>query len=150
MYEQEWNGFTVSDARDRLDMDVIHGFLKTAYWSVGVPRETVERAIANSHPFGLYAGPAAEHGPQIGFARVVTDYTSFGWLCDVFVLEEWRGRGLATFLNRCVLEHPELQGFRRWLLATRDAHALYRGVGYEAPTEPGRFMTIHNPDIYRR
>lgn len=150
MYEREWNGFTVSDARDRLDMDVIHGFLKTAYWSVGVPRETAARAIANSHPFGLYAGPAAERGPQIGFARVVTDHASFAWLCDVFVLEDWRGRGLATFLNRCVLEHPDLQGLRRWLLATKDAHAVYRRVGYEAPAEPSRFMTIHNPDIYRR
>ena len=149
-YIREWNGFTVSDARARLDLDAIHDFLKTAYWSVGVPRAVMERAIGNSHPFGLYEGGRDAGGPQVGFARMITDHASFAWLCDVYVLEAYRGRGLATFLNRCILEHPDLQGLRRWLLATKDAHAVYRRVGYETPAEPSRFMTIHDPDIYRR
>ncbi|MFN8586826.1 MAG: GNAT family N-acetyltransferase [Candidatus Eisenbacteria bacterium] len=133
----EWtrDGFTVSDDPARLQLDVIHGFLTTAYWSEGVARETVERAIAHSLPFGLYAGAT-----QIGFARAVTDRATYAYMADVFVLPEWRGRGLSKFLVECMLAHPELQGLRRWVLRTRDAHGLYAQFGFGPIQQTERWM----------
>jgi GNAT superfamily N-acetyltransferase len=121
------NGYEISTDRDRLDVDYIHAFLTTSYWSPGVSREIVERAIAGSMCFGLYA----PDGAQAGFARVVTDHATFAYLADVFVGEEHRGRGLGVWLVRTVLEHPDLQGLRRWMLATADAHDLYSRFGFE-------------------
>jgi GNAT superfamily N-acetyltransferase len=130
--------YTVSSDRERLDLDVVHGYLSTeAYWSPGVHRDVVERAIANSMPFGVYLGEE-----QVGFARVVTDRATFAWLADVFVLEAHRGRGLSKRLMAAILAHPELQGLRRWLLATADAHGLYRQFGFADLHSPGRFMAI--------
>ena len=129
------HGYEISTDRDRLDLDVIHGFLRTAYWSPGVSREVVERAIANSLPFGLYA----PDGAQAGFARVVSDLATFGYLADVFILPEHRGRGLGLWLVGTVLAHPDLQGLRRFHLATGDAHALYERFGFR-PSDPGRMM----------
>jgi GNAT superfamily N-acetyltransferase len=128
-----------------LDLDVIHGFLTRSYWSPGIPRETVERALQHSLPFGLYLGAA-----QVGFARVITDFTSFGYLADVFILEEHRGQGLSKWMMEVLFSHPELQGFRRWMLATRDAHGLYQKVGFTPLAAPERFMEKWVPDIYRR
>jgi GNAT superfamily N-acetyltransferase len=128
-----------------LDLDVIHGFLTRSYWSPGIPRETVERAIQHSLPFGLYLGAA-----QVGFARVITDFATFGYLADVFILEEHRGKGLSKWMMEILFSHPELQGFRRWMLATRDAHGLYRQVGFNSLAAPERFMEKWDPDIYRR
>ena len=128
-------GFTISTDPAKLDLAVIHGFLTTSYWSPGIARERVERAIRHSLPFGVYEGER-----QVGFARVITDYTSFAYLADVFVLDAYRGRGLALWLMETILAHPELQDLRRWLLATRDAHALYRKVGFDALPTPERFM----------
>lgn len=125
---QEWTRgeYTVSDDRARLDFEVIHEFLsRESYWARGRSRERVERSLANSLPFGLY-----RDGRQVGFARVVTDYTTFAWLADVFVLDAERGRDLGVWLVECVLAHPELQEVRRWLLATRDAEELYRRFGF--------------------
>jgi GNAT superfamily N-acetyltransferase len=131
------DGYTISTERDRLDLDVVHRFLSTeAYWSPGVARDVVERSIAASMPFGVYHG-----AEQVGFARVVTDRATFAWLADVFVLPGHRGRGLGKRLVAEILGHPELQGLRRWLLGTADAHELYRRFGFqEVDNSSGRFM----------
>lgn len=134
----------ISTARERLDLDVIHGFLATSYWAAGVPRATMECALAASLNFGLY-----RDGAQIGFARFVTDGATFAYLADVFVLPNHRGQGLATWLVGTALKHPALIGLRRVLLATRDAHALYAKFGFEPLARPERFMEMHRPDVYR-
>ena len=131
------DGYTLSDAPGRLDLNLIHGFLSTAYWSEGIARETVARAIRHSMPFGLYHDATDS---QIGFARIISDRASFAYLADVFVLEGHRGRGLARWLVAGILAHPDLQGLRRFLLATRDAHAIYAAVGFTPLASPERFM----------
>ena len=138
-------GIVVDDDPARLDMDVIHGFLAGSYWAQGIPREVVERAVRGSLCFGLYDGER-----QVGFARVVTDRATFAYLADVFVLEAYRGRGLSKLLVAEVLGHPSLQGLRRWMLATRDAHSLYAQYGFKPLSAPERFMEMHDPDVYRR
>jgi GNAT superfamily N-acetyltransferase len=135
----------VSTDPAEIQLDVVHGFLATSYWAEGVPRETVARSIAGSLPFGLYRG-----ANQVGFARVVTDRATFAWVCDVFVLEEERGRGLARWMLECARATPELQGLRRWLLATRDAHALYASLGFVPLAAPERWMEIATPGAHRR
>jgi GNAT superfamily N-acetyltransferase len=141
MHRTRDDGYEVSDDPARLDLDVIHGFLRTAYWSVGVPREVVERSVEHSIPFGLYDAA----GAQAGFARVVSDRAVFAYLGDVFVLPEHRGRGLGVWLVGCVLEHPELQGLRRWHLATADAHDLYRRFGFAESATPERHLHLERP-----
>jgi GNAT superfamily N-acetyltransferase len=129
----------------RLDLAVVHGFLAASYWARGIPLAVVERAIRHSLCFGLYEGPA-----QIGFARVITDRATFAYLADVFVLDSHRGRGLSKRLMDAVVAHPELQGLRRWMLATRDAHGLYAQYGFTAIAAPEPFMQRHDPDVYAR
>jgi GNAT superfamily N-acetyltransferase len=133
----EWkrDSLTVSTDRARLDRDAIHEFLRGSYWARGIPRALVDRAIDNSLCFGLYDG-----GRLVGFARVITDSATFAYLSDVFVLESHRGRGLATWFMETVLSHPDLQNLRRWMLATADAHGLYRKVGFTALSKPERLM----------
>ncbi|NIA67755.1 GNAT family N-acetyltransferase [Pelagibius litoralis] len=138
------DGYEVSTDPDRLSLPVVHGFLRTAYWSQEIPRDTLERAVAGSLNFGLY-----RREEQIGYARVVTDKATFAWLCDVFVLEPSRGQGLGRWLVACVLAHPALQGLRRWMLATADAHSLYRDFGFEVPEDPGFLMARRVKDIYK-
>jgi GNAT superfamily N-acetyltransferase len=124
----EWTKgeYVISDDRARLDLDTIHEFLsRESYWAKGRSRESIVRSIENSLPFGLY-----KHGRQVGFARVVTDYATFAWLADVFVLDSERGEGLGVWLVETVMSHTELRGVRRWLLATRDAQELYRRFGF--------------------
>lgn len=140
------DGYFVSDDRARLDVRAIHAFLTRSYWSPGIPLEIVERGIANSLCFGLYAADAA----QAGFARVITDRATFAYLCDVYVLEEHRGRGLSKFLMRCVHEHPDLQNLRRFMLATADAHGLYSQFGFVTPSRPERLMERLDPEVYAR
>lgn len=142
----EWRRdlYTVSTDPARLQLDVIHGFLVGSYWAAGIPRETVERSLRHSLCYGVYQGDE-----QVGFGRLVTDFAVFAYVADVFVLDAHRSRGLARWMTRCMLETPELQGLRRWLLATRDAHEVYRSVGFETVTEPTRFMQILNRDVYR-
>lgn len=135
----------ISSDRSRVDLDLVHGWLTQSYWSPGIPRSTLARAIEHSICFGAYEG-----GRQVGFARVITDRATFGYLADVFVLEPWRGRGLSRRLVEAVKAHPELQGLRRFMLATRDAHGLYRKFGFGAPASPGSLMEILDPDVYRR
>ncbi len=128
--------YTVSDDPARLDVDLIHLFLaEESYWAEGRPRGVVERSLANSINLGLYEGDR-----QLGFARIITDRATFAWVCDVFVLREGRGRGLGTWLMECVVQHPELKSLRRILLATRDAHDIYRRVGFGELPNPSRFM----------
>lgn len=127
MSEWKRDEYTISCEHARLDMGAIHEFLsRESYWARGRSRERIELAIKNSLPFGLYKGER-----QVGFARVVTDYATFAWLADVFVLDVERGRGLGVWLVETALAHPDLRGLRRWILATRDAHELYRRFGFD-------------------
>lgn len=143
----EWRRgeYVVSTDPERLDLDLIHGFLTASYWAHGIPPEVVRRSIAGALPFGLYHGER-----QVGFARAVTDGATFAYVADVFVLEEERGHGLATWLMECMVAHPDLQGLRRWMLATRDAAGLYRKVGFVPLGSPERWMERHFADVYGR
>jgi GNAT superfamily N-acetyltransferase len=134
--EVQRNGYVISTDPARLDLDVIHGELNRSYWAAGRPREVVARSLQHSLCFGLYHREA-----QVGLARVVTDYATFAWLCDVFIQEAHRGRGLGVWLIETVVAHPSLQGLRRFLLATRDAHGLYRKHGFTTLSAPERWMT---------
>lgn len=129
--------YSVSDRSEDMDIAMIHGFLTTSYWAKGIDKATVERSIANSLCLGLF-----HRDKQIGFGRAITDRATFAYLADVFVLEEYRGRWLGKWLVDCFLEHHDLQGLRRWLLITLDAHALYTQKGFGPLQEPGRFMEI--------
>jgi len=133
--------FEVSTDPARLDVDLIHGFLQTSYWAKGRRRSVVERSISNSLCFGVYMA-----GRQVAFARVVSDRAVFAYLMDVFVLPEFRGRGISKALMRSVLAHPELQNLRVFLLATRDAHGLYAQFGFRSLAHPDRWMAIQDPD----
>jgi len=136
--------FTISTDRARLERARIHEFLSTSYWAPGIPREVVDRSIEGSLCFGVYDGEA-----QVGFARVITDGATFAYVADVFVLESHRGQGLGVWLMETIRAHPDLQGLRRWSLVTRDAHALYRRVGFADVSNPGRWMEIVDRDVYR-
>jgi len=143
----EWTrgDIAISTDASRLDLPAIHAFLRGSYWAAEVPYEVVERAVAGSMPFGVYDGSR-----QVGFARVITDRATFAYIADVFIDEAYRGQGLATWLIGTILEHPELQGLRRWMLVTRDAHGLYRKFGFEETRQPGNVMERRDPDVYRR
>lgn len=131
------DGYEADDNAERVDLDVVHEFLGTSYWAAGIPREVVERSIAGSLNLGVYAAD----GAMVAFARMVTDRATFAWLADVFVLESHRGHGLGKFVVSTLLEHPDLKGIRRFMLATADAHGLYRSYGF-TEEEPGVLMTI--------
>jgi GNAT superfamily N-acetyltransferase len=137
------DGFTISTEKEKLDRGVIHEFLRNSYWAKGIPRELVDRSIENSLCFGLYEGDRL-----VGFARVISDNATFAYLSDVFVLESHRGRGLATWFMETVMAHPDLQGIRRWMLATADAHGLYRRVGFTPLSRPERIMEKLLTDAY--
>jgi GNAT superfamily N-acetyltransferase len=136
--------FSISTDRSRLDLNVIHNFLTNCYWAKGIPREVVARSVEHSLCFGVYDGS----GSQVGFARVVSDFATVAYLGDVFVLESHRGRGLSKWLMECVMQHAQLQGLRRWILLTRDAHGLYEKSGFAPLQAPERYMELHNPNVY--
>jgi GNAT superfamily N-acetyltransferase len=138
------NGLLVSTDRERLNLDVIHGFLTNCYWAKGIPRETVERSIKHALCFGVYDGK----GAQVGFARVISDFTTIAYVGDVFVLEAHRGRGAGKALMECIMQHPALQNLRRWILTTRDAHGLYERFGFHPVKSPERYMELHNGNVY--
>ena len=142
---QEWQrgAYLISTDKSRLDLQKIHDFLANSYWSEGIPIETVRRAIEHSLTFGIYYDAR-----QVGFARVVTDSATFAYLADVFILAPFRGQGLGVWLMEVVMAHPDVQGLRRWLLATKDAHSLYQKVGFTTLHAPDRFMEKLVPDIY--
>ena len=126
-------------------MPLLHDFLANrSYWATGRPLEVARRSLENSLCFGLH-----EQGRQVGFARVVTDRATFAWLCDVFVLEAYRGQGLSKWLLECVMNYPALQGLRRVLLGTRDAHSLYERYGFTPLADPTRFLEVFHQDVYR-
>jgi GNAT superfamily N-acetyltransferase len=131
------DGFEADDDLERVDVDVVQGFLSTSYWAEGIPHEVVRRAIAGSLNLGVYDAD----GAMVAYARMVTDRATFAWLADVFVLESHRGHGLGRFVVSTLLEHPDLKGLRQILLATADAHELYRSYGF-SETPPGRMMAI--------
>ena len=139
------DGYTISNDPARLDVDAIHAYLTTSYWAKGIPRATVARSLQHSMGYGLYA----PDGAQVGFTRVISDWTTYAYLCDVYVLDAHRGSGLGVWLVETVLAHPELQGIRRLSLTTRDAHGLYEKFGFTR-TEFGRFMDKTIPDVYQR
>jgi GNAT superfamily N-acetyltransferase len=140
IFEVRKDNFTISTDPARLDMDAVCDFLTRAYWAKGRPRERTERAFANSLVFGIYDG-----NKQIGMARVISDYTIVAYLCDVFIHEDYRGHGLGKWLLESILDHPDLRGMRRWLLATSDAHGLYRQFGWESLHEPETWMERFRP-----
>jgi GNAT superfamily N-acetyltransferase len=139
-------GYAISTDQRYLDIPLTHRFLsERSYWADGVPLDVVRRSLAGSIAFGLYQGdPLVGTAKQVGFTRVVTDRATFAWVCDVFVLQEHRGKGLGKWLMESVLAHPDLQGLRQIVLATKDAHGLYSRFGFE-PTPDGRFMSIRRP-----
>jgi len=137
--------FVISTGRDRLDLDVIHGFLTESYWAKGIPRDVVARSIENSLCFGIYS-----EGKQVGFARVISDYATYAYIGDVFVLETHRGHGLGKWLMECVMQHPRLQGLRRWSLLTDDAHGLYAQFGFTPLKLPGKYMELCDAAVYKR
>ncbi len=141
----EWRRgeYLISTDKSRLDLTLIHNFLTTSYWAAGIPLEVVRRSIEHSLSFGLY-----KEDQQIGYARVITDYATFAYLGDVFILEPFRGQGLSKWLMEVVVTHPDLQGFRRWILLTKDAHGLYKKVGFTGVATPERYMERFFPDVY--
>ena len=143
--EASRGGFTISTDRSKLDLDVIHSFLRESYWARGIPQEIVARSIENSLCFGVFAS-----GKQVGFARVISDYATYAYIADVFILESYRGHGLGKWLMEQIMSHPQLQGLRRWSLCTRDAHGLYEKAGFTAPRSPQNCMERAEPEVYQR
>ena len=143
---REWqrDGFTISTDPARLDLDGIYAYLGNSYWASGIPRDVFERSVRHALCFGIYEGAR-----QVGFARVVTDFASVAFVGVVFVLETWRGRGLCRWLMEVMMAHPELQGFRRWILLTQDAHGLYEKFGFTTLEDAGRWMEKWAPDVYK-
>jgi N-acetylglutamate synthase-like GNAT family acetyltransferase len=139
--------FLISTDRSRLDLNVIHGFLThSSYWAKGIPREIVARSIEHSLCFGVYDGSRT----QVGFARVISDFATYAYIADVFVLESHRGHGLGKSLMEFIVQHPALQGMRRWNLTTRDAHGLYAQVGFRPLKVPERYMEIQRVNMYEK
>ena len=128
--------FVIRTDRDRLDLDFIHAFLMETYWGANIPRDLMEKSFQHSLPFGLYEAAEGKPERQVGFARVITDYATFGYIADVLVDVDYRGRGLAVWLVDTILAHPDLQGFRNWMLMTRDAQRVYEKSGFVVTTRP--------------
>ena len=139
------DNYSISTDKLMLDISVIHGFLSTSYWSEDIPIELVQKSIENSLCFGVY-----KDNTQIGFARVITDYTTFGYLADVFIIESERGKGLSKWLMECILAHPQLQGLRNFCLMTNDAHSLYERYGFKNIPKPENFMAKKIEGIYKK
>jgi len=160
--------YTLSTDKTKLDIPFIHSFLsKEAYWSLNIPLDTVERAIDGSICFGIYHAPQSTPGQppqstsgqtnqstsgqtQVGFARIITDYATIAYLGDVFVIPSHRGRGLSKWMIQQVMTHPNLQGLRRWVLLTADAHELYRKFGWVSIPHPEKYMELHDPNVYKK
>jgi len=164
VFESRLGEFLISTDPSRQDLDLIHGFLTTCYWAKGISREIVARSIEHSLCFGIYhdvagksplqptpglsGAPTSFRAPQVGFARVISDFATFAYLGDVFVLDAYHGRGLGKWMMESIMRHPSLQGLRRWILLTRDAHGLYSQFGFTPVKTPERYMELHQADIY--
>lgn len=141
LLQVEKGSYAISTDPDRLDFDVIHSFLSQSYWSPGIPKAVVERAAQNSLCFGVYRGAA-----QVGFSRIISDYATFAYLADVFILPEHRGIGLSKWMMATIKSHPSLQAIRHWVLFTADAHGLYAQFGFiVSPASAERLMVWHDP-----
>ena len=136
--------FYISTENDKMDIELIHSFLNRSYWAEGISKESIRRSIEGALCFGVF-----ENDKQVGFARMVTDRATFAYLADVFIIEEYRGLGLSKWLIEVILAHPDLQGLRRIMLATRDAHELYKKFGFTPLNNVDRWMHIHNADVYK-
>lgn len=146
-YEESRNGYQISTDPSLLDISIIFNYLSNeSYWAKGITQTVIEKSIANSLCFGVY-----KNGEQIGFARLITDKATFAYLADVFIIEVYRGKGLSKWLMEVIQAHPELQGLRRWMLGTRDAHGLYEQFGWTVLDEDTRkrFMQRHFTDVYQ-
>ncbi len=140
------NEYYVSTDKSKIDISLVHDYLcNHSYWAAGIPIDTVQKSIDNSLCFGIYLAHR-----QVGFARVVSDFATYAYLADVFVLEHERGKGLARYLMETIIDHSELQGLRRFMLATRDAHDLYSKFGFTPLAKPNRWMERHHPDVYKK
>ncbi|WP_258406659.1 GNAT family N-acetyltransferase [Shewanella spartinae] len=138
--------YSITTDKDAFDFDVIYGFISQSYWAMGIPKETMRRAIANSLCFGVFD----KDNKQVGFARLITDSATFAYLADVFILPSHRGKGLSKYLMETIVAHPDLQGLRRIVLATRDAHGLYAQYGFQPIENPEILMQIWHPNVYQR
>jgi GNAT superfamily N-acetyltransferase len=145
VHEHRRGELLVTTDRSKIDLDVVHGYLASCYWAGEIPLDVVEKSIRLSYCFSVLEGER-----QVGFARVLTDFTTYAYICDVFVLESHRGEGLGKWLVQCIREDADLQGLRRWSLVTRDAHGLYRQFGFESAGMAERYMEIVNSDIYKK
>lgn len=145
LLEAARDGYAISTDPARLDVVAIHAYLTRSYWAEGIPLDTVAASLRHSLAFGLFA----PDGRQVGLARAITDQATYAYLCDVYVLEGERGKGLGKWLVETVMEHPGLCGLRRFTLATRDAHALYAQYGFSPLRAPDRHMEIVHPDLYK-
>lgn len=145
MFEETRDNFLLTTDVTKMSVETIHAYLSRSYWAEGIPRALVEKSMRGSLCFGILEGEQ-----QIAFARVISDYATFAYIADVFVLEAYRGRGLSKWLMACIKMHPDLQGLRRWSLATRDAHGLYKQFGFSELKDATRWMEIVNPGIYKR
>jgi len=146
MDTSEWiqNKYLISTDKSRIDIVMVHDFLSHSYWAEKIPKDVVRQSIDNSLCFGVF-----KEKKQVGFARVITDFATFAYLADVFILPGHRGKGLSKWLMQVIIEYPKLQGLRRFTLATRDAHGLYTQFGFTPFDKPERWMQIHNPDVYK-
>lgn len=145
-HELRHGDYLITDDPARVDVDAVHAFLSRCYWAEGIPRDVVARALANSLCLGLYAAD----GQQVGLIRVISDYTTFAYMCDVYVLESHRGRGLSKAMMRAYTSHPRLQNLRRQHLVTQDAHGLYAQFGFVPLSKPAGHMEKRDPEVYRR
>ena len=137
--------YEISTDPARIDAAVVHEFLTNSYWAKGIPAETVKKSIENSIAFGVYFGQQ-----QVGFARIISDLATFAYLADVFIVADYRSRGLSRWLLECIVSHPDLQGLRRWMLATKDAHGLYAKFGFTPLKNAESWMEIHRSDVYAK
>jgi N-acetylglutamate synthase-like GNAT family acetyltransferase len=143
----EWkrDDYLISTDKSKIDVKAVYDFLSQSYWAEGIPMEVVERSIEHSLNFGMYY-----QRKLIGFARVISDFATFAYLADVFILPEERCKGLSKWLMQVIVEHPQLQGLRRFTLATRDAHGLYTQFGFTLFDKPERWMQKHDPNVYKK
>lgn len=142
MFQHPTNDYIISTDPHKMDVEAIYAYLVRSYWAEGRTKATVEKSLRHSLNFGVFAGT----GAQVGFARVITDYATFAYLADVYILEEHRGKGLSKWLMQNIMEHPDLQGLRRWSLATRDAHGLYAQFGFTPLPKPEIWMQIFDAE----
>ena len=136
--------FYISTEKEKMDIDLIHSFLTRSYWAEGISKEIIKRSIEGALCFGVF-----ENDQQVGFARMITDKATFAYLADVFIIDEYRGLGLSKWLMEVIMSHPDLQGLRRLMLATRDAHELYKKFGFTQLNNVDRWMHIHYPNVYK-